>query len=295
MKASILIVSKNRKEDLAKTIRIIESYIDPAIHEIRILLDGCTDKSEELQDVFPKVHWEVLKTSIGPSRARNLLYKKSAGDILIGFDDDSHPIQKNFIKITDELFTQYPEVGLIGYKEVKGIFLDEMALIEHLIMDVDYFTRDFLGCGFAVKKSVYDKTRGFPEWVDIYGEELCLSMEILNHNYSILYSHKIVVNHRVDKKERSNLGGNYFRFGKQLKNSAFFYLVYYPFPLLISRISKLFFSNFFKYGIKERKYFIEFYKSLWEFIIKIRKVKKFRSPVKQQTLNKFNSLKNPHY
>ena len=84
MHASILIVSKNRKEELTRTIEILEAYLDQRIHETRVFLDGCTDGSEQLMDEFENIHWFSSKESIGASRARNVLYKTALGELLFG-------------------------------------------------------------------------------------------------------------------------------------------------------------------------------------------------------------------
>ena len=57
MQASILIVSKNRKKDLLKTLKIIDSLIDKSQVEVLVFLDGCTDNSETLLCEMGWVRW----------------------------------------------------------------------------------------------------------------------------------------------------------------------------------------------------------------------------------------------
>jgi len=258
MEASVLIVSRNRYVELQKTLGILQKYIDKSSHEILVFLDGCTDGSEKLIEFFPEVNWEVSKISLGASKARSILYKKAKGKLLFGFDDDSHPLQSNFVEISQALFNKKPNLGIIAFKEIKGVFETEDSIPKDLLLKKnDFYVNDFLGCGFAIRKDIYDRTKGFPVWVDIYGEEVCVALETLELGYDILFTHKIMVNHRVDLKLRKSEGANYFRFGKQLKNTSFFYLVYYPFPLLLKKIGRLYFLNFKKYGLKDKSFFRE--------------------------------------
>ena len=296
MEASILIVSKNRKEELSKTLRILENYIDPTKHEIRVFLDGCTDDSELLSKDFEMVHWFSSEKSIGASRARNVLYKTAKGELLFGFDDDAHPLQADFIKVSEKLFLKNPATGILAFKEIKGVFeRDEHIPHELLISKPDLAVNDFIGCGFVVKNHVYKKTRGFPAWIDIYGEEVCLALEVLDRGYNIVFTHKIQVNHRVDMENRRFAGANYFRFGKQLKNTAYFYMVYYPFPLLLKKIARLYFLNFKKYALKDSRYFKEFWKASFINIFNFGKIWVERKPVKRETLTTFNKLSKPQY
>ena len=296
MKASFLIVSKNRKKELSRTLEVLQDYGIPREYEIRVFLDGCTDGSEGLKKKFPDVNWMLSNSSIGASRARNALYSEAKGDLLFGFDDDAHPLQSDFVEIAEEIFIRNPKTGIIAFKEIKGVFESDDKIPRNLLeKSPDFLVNDFIGCGFVIKKSVYEKTRGFPKWIDIYGEEVCLALETLAENYDILQTYRIQVNHRVDMKIRANSGGNYFRFGKQLKNTFYFYLVYYPFPLFIKKIGRLYFLNFQKYALKDKIFFRKYCSAFLENIVNVPSVWRSRKPVKMDTIQKFNELSKPPY
>ena len=296
MKASILIVSRNRKAELRKTLGILENYIDRDRHEIRVFLDGSSDRSEELENIFPWVHWYRSEKTLGASGARNILYGKAKGEVLFGFDDDAHPLQSDFIKRTFEVFDSNKNLGIIGFREIKGVYSsDDQIPPELLAEEEDYFSNEFLGCGFAIKKEVYHRTRGFPVWIDIYGEEVCLAWETIVEGYDILFSYRVLVNHRVDRENRKAMGAGYFRFGKQLKNTTYFYLVYYPFPLLIKKILKLWLHNFRKYALRDKQFFTAFFSALGQVVVNLNKILKYRQPVTQENLRKIKQLQNPGY
>ncbi|WMI65818.1 glycosyltransferase family 2 protein [Aestuariibaculum sp. YM273] len=294
MQASILIVSKNRKEELEKTLLILENLIDLTSQEVLVYLDGCTDNSFILEDGFDWVKWFAGKDSIGASAARNLLFKNAKGNILIGLDDDAHPLSNDFVVLSQQLFKEFPKVGVLAFQEIKGVFkTDEDALNNSSKLVEEYFCREFVGCGFAIRKVVYEVTNGFPDWIDIYGEESCLSIEVLAKGYEILYTTKIKINHRVDRKERIQKGRNYFRFGKQLKNTAFYYLVYYPNPIF--RIIKLFRHNFKKYGCKDWSYFKVYIIAMFKILFFLPKLKRYRNPITKKTIKKSVALPLPKY
>ena len=295
MEASILIVSKNRRTELSRTLKILQNYTNEMVHEIRVFLDGCTDDSESLREEFPEVHWVVSEKSLGASKARNILYKTAAGKLLFGFDDDAHPLQPDFIIISERIFQENPALAIIGFKEIKGVFESDASIAGSLLEDKpDFLVNDFVGCGFVIKKVIYDVTRGFPSWIDIYGEEWCVALEVLEKGYDILYTYKIQVNHRVDKTKRGK-AANYFRFGKQLKNTSYFYMVYYPFPLLLKKIGRLYYLNFKKYALKDLRFFRKFWAAFFENILNLGKIWKERKPVHPETLATFNKLSKPQY
>lgn len=294
MQASILIVSRNRKTELKKTLLLLEKMIDTSIHEVLVFLDGCTDESAQLENQFHWVSWYKSNKGIGASGARAILYPKAIGQILIGLDDDAHPLNTDFIRLSEQFFIQYPNVGVLAFQEIKGVFnSDAEALAQKQENLEEYLCNEFVGCGFAIRKEVYNSTRGFPVWIDIYGEESCVSIEVLANGYDILYTNSISVNHRVDRVDRMLKGRNYFRFGKQLKNTAFYYLVYYPNPIF--RITRLLWHNFKKYGSSDWTYFITFFTSIVTIIINLPRVLKYRNPIDLKVLKRIRQLPNPKY
>lgn len=293
MKLSILIVTRNRPDELEITLKKLSSILDLEQNEILVFIDGCK-QTHQLIANYDWVKWSFSEKSIGASPARNLLYKNANGEIFIGLDDDAHPISENFTSNVEKTFLEFPNVGIIAFQEIKGLFsTDEEAFANRQPKRQQYKTTDFIGCGFAVKNNVYHKTNGFPVWIDIYGEESCLSIEVLDLGYEILYDNKIVVNHRIDKKQRLANGRNYFRFEKQLKNTIYYYLVYYPKPVL--KIAKLLFHNFKKYAIKDKKCFSLFFKAIFTALNNFSTVLKFRKPVSNETLHKMKSLRGLQY
>ena len=294
MQTSILIVSKNRKQDLSKTIQLLETMLNFSESEILVFLDGCTDDSSDLKNKFTKVRWFESEKSIGASAARHFLYPNAKGQYWVGLDDDAHPLNTDFANQVKNIFNKYSNVGIIAFQEIKGLFdSDKMALESVSEAKEEYLTTEFIGCGFAIRKEVYQLTNGFPVWIDIYGEESCVAIEVLAQGYDILYSNAIIVNHRVDKVSRNNKGQNYFRFGKQLKNITFYYLVYYKFPFF--KIIKLYWHNFKKYALLDVTYLRVFFKVILQVLVRIPFVLKYRKPINKNVFDRMKELTSLKY
>lgn len=293
MEITILIVTRNRPEELAITLDKLSCLLDLSLHEVLVFIDGCV-QTESLVDQYHWVHWECSAISLGASPARNVLFKKGKGSIFIGLDDDAHPISKDFIRLTQKIFNENKKVGIVAFQEVRGVFADDQEARHHADPIIKrYATNDFVGCGFAIRKDVYQQTNGFPVWIDIYGEESCVGIEVLDLGYEIRYDNTIVVNHRIDRLQRINQGRNYFRFEKQLKNTIYYYLVYFRNPFF--KIAKLLFHNFKKYGLENSTYFQLFWKSIFCALKEFSQVMKYRKPVQQSTLRKMNNLRGIKY
>ncbi|WP_339876014.1 glycosyltransferase family 2 protein [Olleya marilimosa] len=292
MQISFLIVTKNRPEDLALTLKKLKSIMDFSIHEVLVFIDGCS-KTETITIDFDWVNWTVSKKSISASPARHILYKKAQGDLFVGLDDDAHPLSQNFISTIQARFSTNNNIGIIAFQEVRGVFISDEEALQQSKSIESYYTNDFIGCGFAIKKEVYTATNGFPVWIDIYGEEPALALEVLDLGYQIIYDPRIIVNHRIDIEKRKLQGRNYFRFERQLNNAIRYYLVYYPKP--IKKVLKTLLHNFKKYALTDIRYFKSFITVVFKVIINLFKILKFRQPVKQETIEKKQRLKGLNY
>ncbi|MDB2389513.1 glycosyltransferase family 2 protein [Flavobacteriaceae bacterium] len=292
MNTSILIVTKNRSIELGVTLDKIHEIVDLSIHEVLVFIDGC-EKTELLLSKYDWVHWTIGKKSIGASPARRLLYQKARGHVIIGLDDDAHPISENFFLQINELFEINPNLGIIAFQEIKGVFESDEQAKSFAIQGEPYFTGEFIGCGFAIKNSVYRQTNGFPEWMNIYGEESSLSVEVIEKGFDILYQPKIQINHRKRNIINGKAINNYFRFESQLSNSIRFYLVYYPKPFL--KIIQLLKHNFIKYALSNIVFFGLFLKVIAISILKLNYILKYRNPVKEKTIEYRSRLRPLRY
>lgn len=291
MEISILIVTKNRPEELEITLNKLVGFLDLSIHEILIFVDGCKE-TEKLQHQFDWVKWYVSDESISASPGRNFLYSKAVGEIFIGLDDDAHLISENPIETIKRYFSANPNLGILAFLEIKGLFENPQNKLLSIVKE-EFLTTDFIGCGFAVRKSVYEQTNGFPKWIDIYGEESCLSIEVINLDYDILYTNQVAVNHRVDIEKRKFQRKNYFRFEKQLQNSFRIFIMYYrnPFPQII----RLLWHNFKKYALYDKTYFKLYCKAIgnmiWHFPMLLRR----RNQMSSKTEHNLKTLKRIQY
>lgn len=292
MEISFLIVTKHRTKDLAFTLDKLIAMIDLSKHEVLVFIDGCTETEAIVKD-YDWVNWTISKKSISASPARNILYKKAKGHIFIGLDDDAHPVSKNFITSVEDIFKQNAQLGIVAFQEIRGLFECDTKALESAKKLNTHLASDFVGCGFAIKKKVYDATNGFPVWMDIYGEETAVAIEVLDLGYTILYQPEIKVNHRIDVELRKLRGRNYYRFQRLLKNSINFYVVYYKHPF--KKIIKVLLHNFIKYALKDWRYFRDYFKAVFKTIFGLPKVLKYRKPVKPETIKQKINLQGLRY
>ncbi|WP_416448163.1 glycosyltransferase family 2 protein [Leeuwenhoekiella sp. A2] len=292
--ASICIVSKDRKEELFKTLCILKKYLN-TVCEIHVFLDNCTDNSASLKQDFPEVIWYESSKQIGPSRARHRLFNEAKGDYIFGFDDDAHPLNADFIKKAIHIFQHEPDLAVLSFEELKGIFNNDAEALKFHVPEQQFYCNAFTGCGFAVRKSAYQQIKGFPEWMDIYGEEACVSIQFIEKGFKICYTSAISVNHRVNREHRRTGGSNAFRFEKQLCHAGMYFLIYYPIFLIPKKLFKLFWHNLVKYAFTDWRFFKGYCMGKLCLWINLPKALKNRHAVSLKTVKSINTLPPPKY
>lgn len=292
MKISFLIVTRHRPEELSFTLNKLKQLIQPEIHEVLVFIDACPE-TERIVSEFPWVKWYTSGVQLGASPARNKLYPYAVGEIWIGLDDDAHPLGTDFIDQVLSRFRESEKTAVIAFQEVRGMFKNDQIAIETAREGNAFHASEFVGCGFAIRKDIYLQTNGFPIWMDIYGEESALSLEVIDLGYDIIYDYSIMVNHRKDVVKRTLENKNYYRFEKQLVNVVKFYLVYYKQPTYL--IFRAVFHNFKKYAITDFTYLRRFLKAIFALIISLPDTLSHRNPMDDSSIKRFRSLKAPLY
>ncbi|WP_124980923.1 glycosyltransferase family 2 protein [Nonlabens xiamenensis] len=292
MTFSFLIVTRNRPNDLEVTLKRLHDIMNLDTDEVMVFIDGC-NATKALISKYTWVQWHSSDKQLGASPARHQLYPLATKDILIGLDDDAHPLETNFLDQVNTRFRESEHIGIIAFQEITGIFENDSKALSQAKKGVEFKTNEFVGCGFAMRRSVYEQIVGFPTWMDIYGEESAVAIQVLDKNYDIVYSYDIKVNHRKDSQGRRASGANYFRFEKQLVNTLGFYLIYYPKPT--RKILKTIWHNGKKYAFKNPTYFSKYCKAILTLLIQLPNYLQRRDPVDPSTIQKRNALQNLTY
>src|SRR6266513_765826 len=93
MKTSIMITTRNRREELRRTLgKLFE--LQPAADEILICADGCTDgTSQMVRQDFPSCILLENNSQRGSVFSRDRLLRSASADIVLSLDDDSYALQ----------------------------------------------------------------------------------------------------------------------------------------------------------------------------------------------------------
>jgi GT2 family glycosyltransferase len=233
---SILITTKNRKDELAYTLSKIRYLIESGVACV-ICDDGSTDGTVVfLQTEYPEIQLIKNEKSRGLIYSRNRLLNVVTTEFAISLDDDAHFVTQNPLESILNHFNQNLACGLISMRIFWG--LENPIKID----SKDEITRvkGFVGCGHVWRMKAWHDTPNYPEWFVFYGEEDFASYQLFQKNWEIHYLPEVLVNHRVDIKARKKGNDYRLRLRRSLRSGWYLYVMFYPKREIIRRFAYTF-------------------------------------------------------
>jgi glycosyltransferase involved in cell wall biosynthesis len=175
MNASIVIITRNRKDELRAAIR--SASIQTTRSEIVVIDDGSSDgTSEMIRSEFPAVRMERSEVSNGYIFQRNRAASLAHGEIIFSVDDDAEFSSPNIVEQTLRDFSDR-RIGAVAMPLVEGRDANQMHQLAPDSSGI-WVTDRFVGTAHAVRRDVFLKLGGYGEHLLHQGEEgdYCLRM-----------------------------------------------------------------------------------------------------------------------
>lgn len=186
-----IIPTYNRPEQLLVALENIYNC-DPYPEEIILHIDANDKVTQAVLESSSFPFLKIIQSTVqmGPGGGRNLALAQSSHEFVASFDDDSYPLDKDYFSRLLQLFEQFPQAAVIG----ASIFhIGEQVLPDQPIA---HWSANFVGCGCAYRKSIFQKTNGYIPLPLAYGiEEVDLALQLHNIGWSILQSPYLRVFH----------------------------------------------------------------------------------------------------
>ncbi len=232
-KFTILITSKNRKEDLAFTLGKIKYLIESGVKCI-ICDDGSTDGTSDFLKVeYPTIQLIRNPKSKGLIYSRNRLLHLVTSEFAISLDDDAHFITKNPLESILNYFNQNEACGLISMR----IFWGLENPIKIASQDEITRVKGFVGCGHAWRMKAWHDIPNYPDWFIFYGEEDFAAYQLFKKNWEIHYLPEVLVKHCVDIKARKYNNDYRLRLRRSLRSGWYLFVLFYPLNEIPRRFS----------------------------------------------------------
>ena len=223
---SILITTKNRKNDLTFTLEKIKHLIDRNDVECMICDDGSTDDTANyIQTQYPEINFIQNSKSKGLIYSRNRMMAMVKSEFAISIDDDLHFITQNPLEIISEFFRDKSSAAVLSFR----IFWGKAEPISILSNDKPMLVQSYAGGANVFRMKAWREIPNYPEWFVFYGEENFASYQLFKKHWEIYYLPEVLVHHRVNLKARSIANKDFgIRYRRSIRAGWYGYFLFYP-------------------------------------------------------------------
>jgi GT2 family glycosyltransferase len=226
MQLSVIIVSYNSIELLENCLFSVQKAMQTIDGEIIIVDNNSNDGSKEsLPSKFPGVKFIFNNENLGFGKACNRGFKSSSGDHILFLNPDT-VLPRTCLKDCISFLKTHEDAGAVGVRMMddKGKFLKESkrglpspsasfyklfgltAVFPgsetiakyyqgHLPENENNPVEVLSGAFMMIKRTVFEKVKGFDETFFMYGEDIDLSLRISQLGYKNYYLGKISITH----------------------------------------------------------------------------------------------------
>ena len=226
MQLSVIIVTYNSMGLLENCLFSVQKAMQTIDGEIIIVDNNSKDGSKEyLSSKFPEVEFIFNNKNLGFAKACNQGFKISSGDHILFLNPDT-VLSETCLTACISFFKTHTDVGAVGVRmlDEKGKFLKESkrglpspsasfyklfgvtAIFPgsktiakyyqgHLPENENNSVEVLSGAFMMIKRTVFEKVKGFDETFFMYGEDIDLSLRISQLGYKNYYLGKISIVH----------------------------------------------------------------------------------------------------
>lgn len=199
---AIIIPTHNRREDLSRTLAVL-AKLAPQPAEILVTADGCTDGTVEwLRAFHPQVRVLVHEHALGSVPSRNELAAACTCDILLSIDDDSYPLEPDFVARVAKLFAENPRLAAVSFPQRSDEFPETLDATD---FGAPRFVGSYANCAAAIRRAAFLELGGYLDrFVHAY-EEPDFVLRCVSTGWQVRLEPSLLIRHHFTPVQRNEL------------------------------------------------------------------------------------------
>jgi len=199
---AICITTHNRREELARTLRQLAA-LDPAPDALVVVADGCTDGTAALaRNAAPHARLIEHPTASGSIASRNEAAATCGCDVFVSLDDDSYPLETDFIARVGEFFARHPRLAVLSFFQRSDEFPESLTASD---FGPSEFTGSYANSAAAIRRSAFDELGGYPDFFFHAYEEPDFALRCVCAGWQVRHETSLTVRHHFTGVQRNEV------------------------------------------------------------------------------------------
>lgn len=223
LRVGITLTTHHRREELARTLAQL-ARLSPAPDEICVCADGCADGTVGfVQREYPQVCLLVHDTAQGSIPSRNELARASTCDVFVSLDDDSYPLDGDFIARVRAAFEPSPRLAVLAFAQRSDEFPESLTSQD---LGRAAFVGSYANSGAAIRREAFLQLGGYPGFFFHAYEEPDFALRCVAAGWQVRYEPALLVRHHFTTLQRNEIRTHH----RHARNEAWSALLRCPAP-----------------------------------------------------------------
>jgi GT2 family glycosyltransferase len=202
LRVAVCIATHNRRAELARTLAALGT-LAPAPDEILVAADGCTDGTAEwLRENHPRVRLFIHEQPRGSIPSRNELAAASTSEIFLSLDDDSYPIEGDFIVRVRTLFSENARLAVASFPQRTD---ERPETLTAASFGEPRFVGSYANSAAAIRRLVFQELGGYPDFFFHAYEEPDFALRCAAAGWEVRYETAGTIRHHFTSVQRNEL------------------------------------------------------------------------------------------
>ncbi len=199
---AVSIATHNRLDELQRTCAVLAA-LDPPPDELLIAADGCTDDTADwVRAHRPEARLFENTPGKGSIAARDEMIRAARSDLLLSLDDDSYPVEPDFIARLRDLFGKMPLLAVASFPQRTDEYPETLTATD---FGPAHFPGSYVNAASAFRRAAYLELDGWDLDFRYAYDEPDYALQCAAAGWQVYHTTGATIRHHYSPKNRDEM------------------------------------------------------------------------------------------